>query len=294
MTESSANISKTNDKWTLVITPKTKIFSLNLSELFRFRDLIFLFVKRDFISIYKQTILGPLWIVLQPLLTSLTLTVVFGSIAGIDTGAPTILFMLAGVTVWAYFADCVTKTSDTFIVNQNIFGKVYFPRMVVPLSIVITNFIKFFIQLILFVIFYVVYLTVIDRETGVHISWQLSLLPLIIMIMAGLGLGIGLIISSLTTKYRDLRFLITFGIQLAMYASPIVYPLQMVPEKYKWILLSNPMTSVIETFKVGFFGEEYAVFNWWYIIYSAGFALIILILGTILFNRVEKSFMDTV
>ena len=288
------NNSANTNNWTLEITPKRKLLSLNLAELIRFRDLIMLFVKRDFISIYKQTILGPLWIVLQPLLTSLTLTVVFGSIAGIETGAPTMLFMLAGVTVWAYFSDCVTKTSDTFIVNQNIFGKVYFPRLVVPLSIVITNFIKFLIQLCLFVIFYFVYVLFIDTDTGVYISWQIALMPLIVLIMACLGLGFGLLISSMTTKYRDLRFLITFGVQLAMYASPIVYPLQMVPDKYKWILLSNPMTSVIETFKVGFFGEEFAIFNWLHIAYSAVFAIVILFVGMILFNKVEKSFMDTV
>lgn len=294
MSNSGINKNIVNSSWTLTITPRRKLLSLNLRELFRFRDLIFLFVKRDFISIYKQTILGPLWIVLQPLLTSLTLTVVFGSIAGIETGAPTMLFMLAGVTVWAYFSDCVTKTSDTFIVNQNIFGKVYFPRLVVPLSIVLTNFIKFLIQLVLFVVFYLVYVLLIDTETGVYISWQIALLPLIVLIMAGLGLGFGLLISSMTTKYRDLRFLITFGVQLAMYASPIVYPLQMVPDKYKWILLSNPMTSVIETFKVGFFGEEFAIFNWFHIAYSAVFAVLVLFIGVVLFNKVEKSFMDTV
>ena len=283
-----------DNDWTLVITPKNSLFSLNLIELFRFRDLIALFVKRDFISIYKQTILGPIWIILQPLLTSLTLTVVFGSIAGIETGAPTMLFMLAGVTVWAYFADCILKTSDTFIVNQNIFGKVYFPRLVVPLSIIITNFIKFLIQLVLFIVFYVIYTTWVDSNSGVYISWQIVLLPLIVLIMAGLGLGFGLIISSLTTKYRDLRFLISFGVQLAMYSSPIVYPLEMVPDKYKWILLSNPMTSVIETFKVAFFGEEFAVFNWYHILYSLCFAVTIIFAGVVMFNRVEKSFMDTV
>ncbi|MEX1002121.1 MAG: ABC transporter permease [Crocinitomicaceae bacterium] len=294
MSQENSDTLNIENQWTLIITPERRLFSLNLKELFRFRDLIFLFVKRDFISIYKQTILGPLWIILQPLLTSLTLTIVFGSIAGIETGAPTMLFMLAGVTVWAYFADCILKTSDTFIVNQNIFGKVYFPRLVVPLSIILTNFIKFLIQLILFVIFYVIYTTWVDTDSGVYISWQIVLLPLIVLIMAGLGLGFGLIISSLTTKYRDLRFLISFGVQLAMYASPIVYPLEMVPDKYKWILLSNPMTSVIETFKVAFFGEEFAIFNWYHILYSLGFAVAVIFIGVVMFNRVERSFMDTV
>ncbi|MBD3636707.1 MAG: ABC transporter permease [Crocinitomicaceae bacterium] len=288
--------------WDIILTPKRKLLSFNIRELLRFKDLIMLFVKRDFISIYKQTILGPLWIILQPLLTSITLTVVFGMIAGIKTGAPTILFMLAGVTVWSYFADCVTKTSDTFIANQNIFGKVYFPRLVVPLSIVITNFIKFLIQLVLFIMVYVLYVTLWDTNTGVQLTWQLSLLPVIIIIMAGLGLGFGLIISSLTTKYRDLRFLIQFGISLAMYASPIVYPLSKVPEKYQWLMVLNPMTSVIETFKYGFFGPyakgdpdtPIAIFEWWHLAYSAGFAMAVLFLGIVLFNRIEKSFMDTI
>ena len=236
---------KAND-WTLIIDAQKRGWGLNLKELVRFRDLILLFVKRDFIAIYKQTILGPLWIVLQPLLISFTLTIVFGYIAGIDLGgAPKMLFMLAGVTVWGYFSDCVLKASDTFMVNQHIFGKVYFPRLVIPLSIILTNLLKFFIQFGLFVIFYVVYINFVDSNTGVVISWQLALLPLIVLIMAILGLGFGLLISSLTTKYRDLRFLIQFGIQLAMYASPIVYPLDTVPEKYKWILLMNPITSII-------------------------------------------------
>jgi len=285
---------KAND-WTLIIDAQKRGWGLNLKELVRFRDLILLFVKRDFIAIYKQTILGPLWIVLQPLLISFTLTIVFGYIAGIDLGgAPKMLFMLAGVTVWGYFSDCVLKASDTFMVNQHIFGKVYFPRLVIPLSIILTNLLKFFIQFGLFVIFYVVYINFVDSNTGVVISWQLALLPLIVLIMAILGLGFGLLISSLTTKYRDLRFLIQFGIQLAMYASPIVYPLDTVPEKYKWILLMNPMTSIIETFKVGFFGEDFAVFNWFHLLYSLVFAIVLLFLSLSLFNKVEKSFIDTI
>lgn len=302
MSKSTTNSETLNEEWSIVITPEKKLLSLNLMELMRFKDLIMLFVKRDFISIYKQTVLGPIWIVLQPLLTSLTLTVVFGSIAGIETGAPTMLFMLAGVTVWTYFADCVVKTSDTFIANQGIFGKVYFPRQVVPISIVMTNFIKFLIQFVLFVLFYIVYLTLIDTNAGVSISWQIALLPILILIMAALGLGFGLIISSLTTKYRDLRFLIQFGIQLAMYASPIVYPLAKAG-KYEWILALNPMTSVIETFKYGFFGgfvngdpsqDPIAIFEWSYLGYSAVFSVIVLMLGLVLFNKVEKSFMDTI
>ena len=282
------------EQWTLVIGKSKSLFELHLKELYRYKDLILLFVKRDFISIYKQTILGPLWILLQPLLTSITLTVVFGYIAGIQTGAPTILFMLAGVTIWGYFSDCIMKTSETFIANQNLFGKVYFPRLIVPLSIIITNFLKFLIQFLLFVVIYVIYVIWVDPNSGVVISWQLILLPIVILIMALLGLGFGLIISSLTTKYRDLRFLIQFGIQLAMYASPIVYPLKSVPEKYKWLLVSNPVTSAIETFKTGFFGEEFAVFNWFHILYSLTFSCITLFIGLLLFTRIERSFMDTI
>lgn len=283
-----------SNNWDLVISPKRKLFSLRINELLYYKDLVALFVKRDFISIYKQTILGPLWIVLQPLLTSFVLTIVFGYIARIDTGAPTVLFMLAGVTVWSYFADCVIKTSDTFISNQNLFGKVYFPRMVVPLSLVLTNLIKFLIQFLLFGVFYFIYVFFIDTSSGVSLSWQLILIPVLILLLAALGLGTGLLIASLTIKYRDLRFLIQFGIQLLMYASPIVYPLKMVPDKYQWILLANPMTSIIETFKCGFFGSDFSVFSWYHLLYTLLFTLVILFIGVWSFNRVEQSFMDSI
>lgn len=285
------------ENWDLEIHSKKPVFGLNIKELIRYKDLIFLFVKRDFISIYKQTILGPLWIVLQPVLTTITFTVIFGNIAQIGTaGIPQSVFYLAGITVWSYFADCVMKTSDTFIVNQNIFGKVYFPRLVVPLSIVTTNLIKFFIQLALFIGVYIVDLNFIHPEADVHLSSGLFLLPVILIIMMFLGMGLGLIISAMTTKYRDLRFLIQFGIQLAMYASPIVYPIEKVREvgeKYVTMIRLNPMTNVIETFKYAFFGKADMLDLWW-LAYSFVVSLILLFIGLFLFNRVERSFMDTI
>ena len=257
-----------------------------------------LFVKRDFISLYKQTVLGPLWVVIQPILTTITFFIVFTKIASIGTGGvPPILFYMLGVTVWTYFSDCVIKTSDTFITNQNIFGKVYFPRLVVPLSLVITNLIKFGIQFLLFLLVYLYFALFTGGEADPNawsLSWQLALIPVLLFAMAFLGLGVGLIISALTTKYRDLRFLIQFGIQLAMYGTPVVWPLSGIPEEHQWKLAINPMTGVVETFKVAFFGADFAVFNWAYLGYSFGFSFIILLIGMRLFAKVEKSFMDTI
>ena len=285
--------SNKEENWDLEIHASNPVFGLNIKELIRYKDLIRLFVKRDFISIYKQTILGPLWIILQPVLTTITFTIIFGNVAKIGTdGIPQSLFYLAGITVWAYFSDCVIKTSDTFIANQNIFGKVYFPRLVIPLSIVTTNLIKFFIQLLLFIGVYIVDINFIHTEANIHLSYGLLLLPVIIIIMIFLGMGMGLIISALTTKYRDLRFLIQFGIQLAMYASPIVYPLSKAG-KYANLLRLNPMTNVIETFKYAFFGQE-NMLNIPWLLYSLGMSIIILLIGLFLFNRVERSFMDTI
>lgn len=288
-----------NSEWDLVIEPNTKGSILNFKEILRYRDLLFLFVKRDFISLYKQTILGPLWVVIQPILTTITFFIVFTKIAGVGTGGvPPILFYMLGVTVWVYFADCVTKTSDTFIQNQNIFGKVYFPRLVVPFSLIITNLIKFGVQFLLFLIIYTFYfffygnVSVDGPNWG--LSWQAVLVPLLLITMAFLGLGVGLVISSLTTKYRDLRFLIQFGIQLAMYGTPVVWPLSSVSAQYQWILALNPMTSIVETFKAAFFGTDFAVFDWYHIIYSLGVSIIVLLIGMKLFSGVERSFMDTI
>jgi len=278
------------ENWDLVIQPKSKWYDLRLGEIFRFKDLLFLFVRRDFVSLYKQTILGPLWFFIQPIITSLTFTVIFGNLAQISTdGLPQVLFYMCGVTLWSYFSDTLTKTSDTFTANASIFGKVYFPRMIVPLSVVVSNLIKFGIQFILFIIIWLFYLFTTEK---VHPNATLLLVPFLIILMGFLGLGFGIIISSLTTKYRDLKFLVVFGVQLMMYASPIVYPLSIVPENYKWLILSNPVTSIIETFKYAFLGV--GEFSWLYLAYSFAFTLILFFIGLIIFHRVEKSFMDTV
>ena len=271
------------------ISPKKNLFDINIKEIWKFRDLLFLFVKRDFISIYKQTILGPLWFFIQPILTTIIFTIVFGKIAGISTDkVPPILFYLAGITCWNYFAECLTKTSNTFIENQNIFGKVYFPRLILPISIVFSSLIKFGIQFLLFLVIYFYYL----HNDSVNPNIYLLLFPLLIIFSGILSLGFGIIITSLTTKYRDLRFLIQFGIQLWMYATPIIYPLSTLDGKLKTIALINPMTSIIETFKYGFLGH--GTFNWYYLTYSLIFTIVIIFVGILIFNKTEQNFMDTV
>ena len=276
-----------------IIKPSSSLLELNLKEIWKYKDLLFLFVRRDFVSVYKQTVLGPLWFIIQPIFTTLVFTVVFGQLASIPTdGLPKVLFYMCGITCWNYFAECVTKTSNTFVTNSAIFGKVYFPRLILPLSIIITNLLKFGIQFFLFlgILFYYLY-------TGSTVSPNIYILtlPLLLFIMAALGLGLGIIISSLTTKYRDFQFLISFGIQLFMYATPIVYPLSLAKEKlgtYSWIATANPMTSIIETMKFAFLGN--GIFSWYNLAYSLIFSLILLFIGVIVFNRVEKTFMDTV
>lgn len=280
---------ESND-WTLVIRPKSGWFDLHLSDLWRYRDLIIMFVRRDFFSLYKQTILGPLWFFIQPLLMTLTFTVVFGNIAKLDTdGLPKVLFYLSGITAWNYFSECLMKTSETFNVNASIFGKVFFPRLVVPLSVVISNLIKFGIQLLMFLAFYVYFLV---GDNNIRPTSALFLLPVLLLMMAALGLGAGILVSSLTTKYRDLRFLIQFGTQLLMYTTPVIFPLSKLPEEYRWIMVANPMTPIIETFRYAFLGT--GTFSWGLLGYSAAFTVVIFALGILLFNRVQKTFMDTV
>ena len=276
--------------WDLTIKPHSKWYDLRIKEIFKYKDLLFLFVKRDFVSIYKQTILGPLWFFLQPIITAITFTVIFGNLAKISTdGLPQILFYMCGITLWNYFADTLTKTADTFSSNANIFGKVYFPRMIVPLSVVVSNLIKLAIQFLLFFGIWIYYLLQSDL---IHPNKMLALIPFLIILIGFMALSFGIIISSLTTKYRDLKFLVTFGIQLMMYASPIVYPLSIVPEKYKWIIVANPVTSIIETFKYAFLGV--GEFSWLYLGYSTLFTIVLFMIGLVIFHRVEKSFMDTV
>lgn len=277
--------------WTTVIKPKAGWLDIDFTEIWHYRDLLLLLVRRDFIAFYKQTILGPIWFFVQPLLTTLMYLLVFGRIAKLPTdGVPPILFYLAGVTCWSYISEALTKTSDTFISNANIFGKVYFPRVIIPMSIVISGLIRFFIQFLLFFAVWAYYY--FGTENQLNVNWSVLLVPFLILLMSLLSLGFGIIFSSLTTKYRDLRFLLTFGIQLLMYATPVVYPLSMTPDKYRWLILLNPFSSIIETFRYAFTGA--GTFNWAYLGYSTFFTVIILFIGVVIFNRVERNFMDTV
>jgi lipopolysaccharide transport system permease protein len=280
-----------DDGWDMVIEPQRGLFDLRFQELWRYRDLVLLFVRRDFVAVYKQTILGPLWYLIQPLLTTLTFTVIFGKIASLPTdGLPQFLFYMSGTVVWAYFADCLNKTSNTFVQNANLFGKVYFPRMAVPVSILISNLITFSIQFILFILF-VLFFAVRGTPIQPHWTW-IALSPLLVLMMAGLGLGFGVIISSLTTKYRDLRFLVTFGVQLLMYATPVIYPVSSIPARFQWLILANPMTPIVEAFRYAFLGAGETQLG--YLLYSFGFMLAVVFLGSVVFNRVEQTFMDTV
>ena len=272
------------------INPGNSLFDLKLKDTWEYRDLLLLFVRRDFVSFYKQTILGPLWFFIQPLLTTIMFTFVFGKLAGILTdGLPPALFYMAGITAWNYFADCLTKTSTVFKDNANIFGKVYFPRLIMPLSIVLSNLVRFGVQFILFLIVIIFYAF---KGTTFHLTWAIALFPVVVILMALLGLGAGMIISAMTTKYRDLAFLITFGIQLLMYATTVIFPLSAAPQKYKWLIELNPMTALIETFRYGFLGK--GSFSWLLLGYSTLVTFGLMIVGIIIFNRVEKNFVDTV
>jgi len=284
------NDSTKDNEWSLVIQPKKGLLDINLKEIWQYRDLVMLFVRRDFVSKYKQTILGPLWFLIQPILTTLMFTLVFGNLAGIPTdGLPPMLFYMAGTVAWMYFSTCLNTTSNTFISNASIFGKVYFPRLTVPISIVISNLIQFAIQfglLLAFMLFY--YL----KGTVFHVNWYVLLIPYLIIIMALMGLGFGIIISSLTTKYRDLTNLVAFGMQLWMYATPIIYPLSKIPEKYKIYIMLNPVTPIVETFRFALLGSGSV--SQGQLIYCSVFTLVVLTLGIVMFNRVERSFMDVV
>ncbi|SFG93036.1 ABC transporter permease [Pedobacter insulae] len=282
---------KDNHSWT--IEAKSSLIDLKLREVWAYRDLLGLLVRRDFVSFYKQTILGPLWFFIQPLFTTIIFTFIFGNLAGISTdGLPKPLFYMAGITAWNYFADCLTKTSTVFKDNANIFGKVYFPRLIMPLSIVVSNLVRFGVQMILFLMLVAYYYF---TGASFQITWAIALFPVIVVLMALLGLGTGMIISAMTTKYRDLAFLVTFGVQLLMYATSVIYPLSTAIEKYpaySWIIEFNPMTPIIETFRYGFLGE--GAFSWGALGYATGITMLFLILGIVIFNKVEKTFVDTV
>jgi len=291
MTTDIQELPAQDENWDMVIEPQRSLLDLRFRELWRYRDLVLLFVRRDFVAVYKQTILGPLWYLIQPLLTTITFTVIFGQIASLPTdGLPQFLFYMSGTVVWAYFADCLNKTSNTFVQNANLFGKVYFPRMAVPVSILISNLITFAIQFTLFIVFVLFFAL---RGTPIQPNWLwIALSPLLVLMMAGLGLGFGIIISSLTTKYRDLRFLVTFGVQLLMYATPVIYPVSSIPERFQWIILANPMTPIVEAFRYAFLGAGTVDVE--HLLYSFGFMLVVVFLGSVIFNRVEQTFMDTV
>jgi lipopolysaccharide transport system permease protein len=279
------------ESWTEVITPKTGLFDLRLSEVWRYRDLLWLFVRRDFVSQYKQTILGPLWHVIQPLFTTIIFLFLFGRIANIPTdGIKPILFYMSGITIWNYFAACLTNTSNTFLANANIFGKVYFPRLVLPLSIVLSNIVRFGIQfglLIAMMIYYHFHGYAINFT--IHWIW----LPILVLLMAGIGLGLGITISSLTTKYRDLVILLGFAVQLGMYATPIAYPLSFLQHRgYAKLIAANPLSPIVECFRYCLFGK--GTFTIASLTYSIAFMIIALFFGSIIFNKVEKNFMDTV
>lgn len=285
------------EPWTTVIRPKESLFAVDFNELWHYRDLIALFVKRDITTTYKQTILGPLWWIIQPTITVVMFMVVFGGIAGIPTdGVPQPLFYLCGVCMWQYFSNCLNHTSNTFVANASLFGKVYFPRLIIPIEKVISNLVQFGIQLGLFM---VVYLLHVATGTAVRPNAYLALLPLLVVMLAGLALGFGILISSMTTKYRDLTILFTFVVQLWMYATPIVYPLSQVSGKMimgldlSTLMKLNPITPIIETFKYGALGAGEFI-GWGWIGYSLGVMTLVLGLGVLVFNKVQKSFMDTV
>ncbi len=282
----------TND-WLFEITPKNKLLTLNLKEVWQYRDLLMLFVKRDVVTVYKQTILGPLWYLIQPLFTSVIFTLIFNNVANISTGSvPPFLFNLAGITIWNYFRECLTATSNTFTSNAGIFGKVYFPRLIMPLSIVISNLLKFGIQLFIFVAFYIYYYM---NGAAISLNEYTILFPVMILIMGMLGLGLGMIISSMVTKYRDLKILIGFGLQLLMYVSAVMYPVSFFVEKlpkYAWVVEYNPLSFVIET--VRYMLLNTGEFNINMFLYTVLITIMILISGILIFNRTEKNFIDTV
>jgi lipopolysaccharide transport system permease protein len=284
-------VKETNEEWTIVIKPHSGLFDIDFKEILQYRDLLMIFIRRDLIGLYKQTLLGPLWFFIQPILTTIVYVVVYGGIMQLKTDSkPQILFYLSGIVLWNYFADCLIATSNTFINNAAIFGKVYFPRVILPLSKVISNLLKMFIQLLLLVIAYGVFL--IMHKFTFELNWYILTLPLLIIIMANLGLGLGMIVTSLTTKYRDLQNLIVFGVQLMMFAAPIIYPLSKFEHtRFHIFFVLNPVTAVVETFRASVLGGSVDLKM---LAYSFVVSLVLLIAGFLIFNKVERSFIDTV
>ena len=283
-------IKSTQGEWDLIIRPQRAWWDLRLGELWKYRDLVRLLVWRDFVAQYKQTVLGPLWYLIGPIVSSLVYTIVFSNMAQLSTdGLPPFLFYMAGNTIWGYFSACLLGTANTFVANASIFGKVYFPRLIIPISVIFSNLVSFGIRFSIFILFLVYFMI---SGSDVRLDLYVLLLPVLHLIMAGIGLGLGIIVSSLTTKYRDLQQLLGFGVQLVMYASPVIYPLSTVPEQWRWLLLVNPVTPVIEVVRRAFLGVS--SLSPVYLLYSAAFMLVVLLIGILIFNRADNTFMDTV
>lgn len=281
---------RSEQQWTEEIKSQDSLFSINFKELWHYRDLLLMLVKKEYVTFYKQTILGPIWFFVQPILTTLMYVLLFGQIAKLSTdGVPQMAFYLAGITVWNYFSEVLTKTSTVFRDNAAVMGKVYFPRLIMPLSIVVSGLMKFAIQFTLFVVV-VLYFTFIKGT--VHPNVWILLTPFLLLLMAALSLGLGMIFSSLTTKYKDLVFLLTFGIQLFMYVTPVVYPVSSIPANYAWIVNMNPLTGIFECFRFSYLGS--GDFQSMSLVFSTTITFFVLAIGTLIFNKVEKSFMDTV
>jgi lipopolysaccharide transport system permease protein len=279
----------TEADWDAVIQPQTSLFDLRLKEVWHYRDLLVLFVRRDFVTVYKQTVLGPLWFFIQPILTTITFTIIFGNVAQLSTdGAPKLVFYMAGITLWNYFSTCLTSVSGVFNANAGIFGKVYFPRLIMPLTIVISNLMKFGVQFVMFLLFVFYFYF----QGQIQPNLWILLTPVVIVLMAVISMGIGLILSSMTTKYKDLNMLIGFGIQLFMYATPVIYPSSAVPESYQWLIHLNPLVGLFDYMRFAYLGV--GDFNIMALLYPTCFAFVILAIGVVVFNKVQKSFMDTV
>lgn len=279
------------ENWDIIIQSQTSLFNLQLGQVWRYRDLLFLLVRRDYVASFKQTILGPLWFFIQPLLTTVVYMFVFGRVAKIDTGGtPGVLFYFMNIILWNYFSSCLLSSSNTFLTNASLFGKVYFPRLIIPLSTVFSNLLRFAVQLGMFIVL-IIYFQV-TRPGSVHIQWQIVFFPLVLISMAMMGLGLGMLISSMTTKYRDLSHLVTFGVQLFMYATPVVYPIAFLEGKASTALLLNPLSSVFEFYRFMFLGKGLVSTSG--LIYSLTFSVVVLVVGIIVFSRVEKRFIDTV
>ncbi|MBL0744038.1 ABC transporter permease [Chryseolinea lacunae] len=284
------SVSIVETKWDVVLSSNKGFFNIPWRDVLRYKDLLYMFVKRDVIVIYKQTILGPIWFFVQPILTTIVYIVVFGGIAGISTdGIPKALFYSSGIIIWNYFSESLTLTSKTFLENANIFGKVYFPRIIVPIAKVTSGLLKFLVQFLFFLVVLAVYVL---KGTEIHVSYHIVFVPFLLICIALLGMGLGIIFTSLTTKYRDLNFLIQFGVSLMMYATPVIYPLSSVPQKYKGLILMNPVTHLVEGFRFAFTGS--GVWSWGGLGYTGLVTVIVLSLGILIFSKVENTFMDTV